>query len=70
MFSCEGQVIENRFTHYTTADGLAEGDEGSIVQDSTGFIWISTENGLARFDGYNFKIYRYSPTDTQIKDFG
>ena len=64
VFSCEGQVIENRFTHYTTADGLAEGDEGSIVQDSTGFIWISTENGLARFDGYNFKIYRYSPTDT------
>ena len=63
-FHCYGQYIENRFTHYTSNDGLPEGDKGAIVQDSAGYIWICTENGLARFDGYSFKVYRYNSADT------
>ena len=58
------QPIENHFTHYTTKDGLADGMIRSIVQDSVGFLWIGNENGLSRFDGHTFKVYRYNPLDT------
>ena len=39
---------------YTSADGLANSHIHDIFQDSKGFIWISTENGLSRFDGMKF----------------
>src|SRR5665213_1929824 len=59
------QHIENYFTHYTTKEGLPDGNlYGGIIQDSTGFLWIGYENGLSRFDGHSFKTYRYSPVDT------
>jgi len=58
------QIIENRFTHFTEKDGLSEGDKSCLVQDSVGYIWISTENGLDRFDGYNFKNFRFNFSDT------
>lgn len=32
-----------------------------IIQDREGFIWIATQNGLARYDGYRFKFFRYDP---------
>ena len=58
------QPIENHFTHYTTRDGLAEGAIVGITRDSTGFLWLASQNGLCRFDGYNFKVYRYNQADT------
>ena len=58
------QPLENHFTHYTTKDGLADGSIRSIIQDSTGFLWLASDNGLSRFDGRTFKIYRYDPLDT------
>ena len=42
---------------YTTADGLAGNRIDSIFQDSRGFIWIATSDGLSRFDGYRFLNY-------------
>jgi ligand-binding sensor domain-containing protein len=39
---------------YTTADGLAHNFVSSIFQDSRGFVWFSTIDGLSRFDGYQF----------------
>jgi PAS domain S-box-containing protein len=42
---------------YTIADGLARDTVSNIFQDSHGFIWFSTSEGLSRFDGYRFTNY-------------
>ena len=42
---------------YTVADGLASDDVSCIVQDSHGFIWFCTSEGLSRFDGYRFQSF-------------
>jgi hypothetical protein len=42
---------------YTTADGLARDHILCIVQDSHGFLWFCTPEGLSRFDGYQFTNY-------------
>jgi ligand-binding sensor domain-containing protein/signal transduction histidine kinase len=42
---------------YTTADGLARDHVLCIVQDSHGFLWFCTAEGLSRFDGYEFSNY-------------
>lgn len=52
------QVSQLRFKHYTTADGLSQGDAYRIARDSRGFMWFSTSDGLNRFDGYNFKVFK------------
>lgn len=44
---------------YTTEYGLPNSQVNSIFQDAQGFIWISTENGLARFDGRDFVTFRH-----------
>ncbi|HSL87819.1 MAG TPA: two-component regulator propeller domain-containing protein, partial [Ignavibacteriaceae bacterium] len=52
------------FNHLTVEDGLSNNKVNTITQDKTGFIWFGTEDGLSRFDGYNFKIYRHDPSDS------
>ena len=47
-----------RFRHLTLKDGLSQSTIYSLCQDQYGFIWIGTEDGLNRYDGYSFKIYR------------
>src|SRR5437762_5559051 len=42
---------------YTIADGLARNDVGCIKQDSHGFLWFCTGEGVSRFDGYGFINY-------------
>ena len=47
-----------RFFGYGTADGISVGKVRKVFQDSKGFIWLATEDGLNRFDGYEFEIFR------------
>ena len=49
-----------RFNHLGNEKGLSQNWVHAICQDKYGFIWIGTENGLNRYDGYNFTIYRHS----------
>jgi ligand-binding sensor domain-containing protein len=52
---------ELRFTQLTERDGLSCDKTTSITQDASGIIWISTENGLNRFDGFGFTRYFANP---------
>ncbi len=57
------------FKRYTSEDGLSQQVVRSIVQDREGFIWIGTEDGLNKFDGYEFKQYRNIRNDhTSLPD--
>ncbi|HEU4717220.1 MAG TPA: ATP-binding protein [Bacteroidia bacterium] len=47
----------------TSNDGLSQGFVSSMVQDHRGFIWFATKDGLNRYDGYSYKIYRHDPDD-------
>src|SRR5437868_3063579 len=42
---------------YTTADGLARDEVNRIRVDSRGYVWMCTDNGLSRFEGYQFVTY-------------
>ena len=48
-----------RFEHLTSEEGLSSDIVWSVLQDSSGFIWIGTLDGLNRFDGNKFKIYKH-----------
>lgn len=52
------------FTHLSTTNGLSELDPSCIIQDSRGFIWIGTADGLNRYDGYKFRVFRNDVKDT------
>ena len=56
--TAEAQQFQASLSHYSMDDGLASNVVSKILQDDYGFIWISTWNGLSRFDGYNFYNYR------------
>ncbi|MBN1951960.1 MAG: response regulator [Bacteroidales bacterium] len=47
-----------RFQQYTKEDGLLQNLVDCILQDSKGFMWFGTWNGLSRFDGYEFRNFR------------
>ncbi len=45
------------FHHYSTGEGLPSPETYMTMQDSKGYIWIGTDHGVARFDGYEFKVF-------------
>lgn len=51
------QPNTGQFVNYTVKDGLSESHCSAVAQDSRGFYWISTQAGINRFDGTNFKTY-------------
>jgi signal transduction histidine kinase/ligand-binding sensor domain-containing protein/CheY-like chemotaxis protein len=52
------QPKDIRFKHYSTNQGLSQSWVRTIYQDSIGYLWFGTADGLNRFDGMEFKIYR------------
>jgi len=58
------------FHHLTTEDGLSNANVSAILKDSYGFLWIGTESGLNRYDGYEFKVYTAKPSLHNAMVFG
>jgi ligand-binding sensor domain-containing protein/signal transduction histidine kinase len=54
---------ELRFDRFTLDHGLSNNFITSVLQDQEGFIWVGTDDGLNRFDGYTFRTYRSDPTN-------
>lgn len=50
-------------THFNENDGFAQSMVTCIIQDHNGFIWLSTWDGLSKYDGYTFKNYKARPGD-------
>ncbi|MBG6234164.1 ligand-binding sensor domain-containing protein/signal transduction histidine kinase/DNA-binding NarL/FixJ family response regulator [Pedobacter sp. CAN_A7] len=53
------QFPSGRIHHYSRKDGLSYGSINSILQDNSGFIWLATGDGLNRFDGLNFNVFKH-----------
>lgn len=57
-----GNASDNyRAIHWGLQQGLSQSENYSILKDIYGFIWISSGNGLNRFDGSSFKVYLHDP---------
>jgi len=52
-----------RFEHISIKDGLTQNSILCILQDEKGFLWFGTEDGLNRYDGYDFKIFKHKFND-------
>ena len=53
-----------KFEQISVEQGLSQSSVFCILQDREGFMWFGTENGLNRYDGYDFTVYNYNPKDT------
>lgn len=51
----------DNFLHFTSENGLSQNTIRAILQDRTGFLWFATEEGLNRFDGYTFLVFKNQP---------
>ncbi len=58
-FNSGGQDV--KFDRLSFKDGLSQSSVMCILQDQRGFMWFCTEDGLDRYDGYEFKVYRHNP---------
>ncbi|RYF65632.1 MAG: hybrid sensor histidine kinase/response regulator, partial [Cytophagaceae bacterium] len=57
----QGQPIANQFDHLSVKDGLSNNSVNCILQDREGFIWLGTNEGLNKYDGYTFTILQHDP---------
>jgi ligand-binding sensor domain-containing protein/two-component sensor histidine kinase len=57
-----------QFNHYTVEQGLSDNKINDIAQDDNGFIWLTTANGLSRFDGVQFKNFFRTTNNFDVPD--
>lgn len=72
-FSSSGQndaatkvMPELLFNRFSSRDGLPDNRVRSLFQDSRGYLWVGTMNGVARYDGYSFKKYYHRNNTSSI----
>lgn len=54
----DSNVQKIKLKNISIDDGLSQGNVYSVLQDKTGYLWIATADGLNRYDGYDFVVYR------------
>src|SRR6186713_2098923 len=52
-----------RFERLSLDEGLSQAAVMDVLQDKRGYVWMATEDGLNRYDGNAFKVYRHDATD-------
>jgi hypothetical protein len=57
------QTATMTFEHIGVDAGLSQSNGTCILQDSRGFMWFGTQDGLNRYDGYKFVVYKSDPRD-------
>lgn len=57
------------FENYTSEKGLSQNSGYALTQDHQGFIWVGTQDGLNRFDGIGFKVFRNNEKDSSSLPF-
>ena len=60
------QPFQNNFTHFTMKDGLPSNQTNPIIQDHLGYIWIGSNNGVSRYDGYEFLNFSVVKDDSNF----
>lgn len=60
----QAQESNLKFERISLEDGLSQATTLCTLQDNKGYIWIGTQDGLNRFDGYTFTIFRHNPEDS------
>src|SRR4051812_21243202 len=63
QFRMPAQKPSLYFNKITAQDGLSHNKVNCIIQDRRGFIWIGTDDGLNRYDGHHFTIFRHLPNN-------
>lgn len=61
---CIAQKKSAFVRHLTTGDGLSNDICHTVLKDSKGYVWIGTENGLNRYDGHKFQVFKNIPGDS------
>ena len=64
ILTINGFSLQYVFSNYSINNGLSQSVVNCLFQDSKGFIWIGTQNGLNRFNGETFDVFSYSPSDS------
>lgn len=57
-----------RFSSISVDEGLNQSSVNALAEDAYGFLWFGTQEGLARYDGHQFKIYRSGPGKEELSD--
>jgi hypothetical protein len=57
------QTSTMRFERIALEEGLSENSVLAILQDQRGFMWFGTQDGLNKYDGYQFTVCKHDPTD-------
>ncbi len=63
-------VPRYHFQHFGQEEGLSQGSVYCLLRDWRGFLWVGTEDGLNRFDGYGFKVFDNDPLDPESLSHG
>ncbi len=61
-----GQIQNSLFKNYTVSDGLVDEKVHCVFQDSKGWVWIGSDYGIMRFDGYNFSMFEFDSPEGKI----
>ena len=64
--SVYAQENQTYFEKYDVKSGLPESTVRDMVEDQQGYIWMATQNGLVRYDGYQYKVYQLGTQQTNL----